>query len=509
MINTVSTVAELSMYLPVPMFGFCVDRFGPRPLAFFASLAFGVGYLLAALTYGSHTHQKLAADKWPFFMMVIAFVGIGLGTSCMYLAAVTTCAKNFAKGKHKGLALAVPIASFGLSGMWQSQVGSHLLFVRNRDGSKGDVDVARYFYFLCGLLLGVGLVGTLLLQLVDEENVIDEAVEQLEQSGLLDDSEFFASRDQGQFYSPLSVAERRSATSQQDTTDSQALAKEELSCKKSWLLNGETRLFLADPTMWWLTGGFFLVSGPGEAFINNLGTIIGTLSPAYLAIESTSPSTHVSIVALASTVARIMTGTLSDMLAPSSIPNQHRQGPDSLASSLASLDPLSSGSHLQSKSARRLTISRMTLLIVFTIVLSVGQLLLASGLIQDHGPTRFWLVSALIGTGYGAIFSLVPIIISCVWGIENFGTNWGIVATAPAGGAAVWGALYAAVYQHSGNGGHLSAPNEGYPHPGRCHGVQCYAPTFWAMVVASWLACLMWLWAWIGPGGWRKRGIIV
>ena len=44
---------------------------------------------------------------------------------------------------------------------------------------------------------------------------------------------------------------------------------------------------------------------------------------------------------------------------------------------------------------------------------------------------------------------------------------------------------------------------------GLCFGMQCYAPTFWAMAVSTWIACGLWLFAWRGPGGWKSRGIVV
>lgn len=244
-----------------------------------------------------------------------------------------------------------------------------------------------------------------------------------------------------------------------------------------------------------------MVTGPGEAFINNLGTVIGTLYPPDMdpSFIPTSPATHVSIVAITSTLARLFTGTLTDLLAPVQEPNPHRRGPNSLVSSFASLQPL--------QPSKRITISRVVFLLAFALLNSLGQVLLASGLIQNHA-SRFWLVSALIGAGYGAVFSLTPIIVSVVWGVENFGTNWGIVATVPAAGAAVWGVVYSAVYQGA-------ATREGYPDRENgeretlCHGVGCYAPTFWAMAVSVWIACGLWIWAWRGPGGWRRRGIAV
>lgn len=123
-VNIVVIAAELTLYLPVSLLGYLCDRVGPAPLSFGSGVLFGVGYLLAAYTYRSgakdvygYTHER----GWPLSVMVLAFVIIGLGTVAMYLSAVTTCAKNFGRGKNRGLALASPIAAFGLSGMWQSE----------------------------------------------------------------------------------------------------------------------------------------------------------------------------------------------------------------------------------------------------------------------------------------------------------------------------------------------------------------------------------------------------
>lgn len=255
-----SIAAELALYLPVSLFGYLCDRVGPGPLSFISAILFGIGYLLAAFTYKSgatdvsgYTHER----GWPLWVMVVAFVIIGLGTTCMYLSAVTTCAKNFGRGKNRGLAMACPIAAFGLSGMWQSQLGEKILYERGPDGKRGDVDVFRYFTFLAITLLAVGFLGTVLLKVVDEDELIDEAVEELERSGLLEDSEFFRRTNGGGVYGSLDSELEGDATEAQLTEE----AKEEEARKKTWLLNEETRRFLKDHTMWWLAGGFFFVSG--------------------------------------------------------------------------------------------------------------------------------------------------------------------------------------------------------------------------------------------------------
>ena len=496
-VNAISITAELAMYLPVPIFGYLCDRYGPGIPSLLSAFLFGSGYILAAFAYksGPPASGLPGEDGWPFWVMVLAYVGIGSGTSCMYLSAVTTCAKNFGRGKHKGLALALPIAAFGLSGMWISQVGSRLLYERRQDGAKGDVDVFRFFLFLACTLLATGILGTFILRIVDEDGMIDKAVEELEQSGLLEDSAFFRHESHEHGYGAIDDSASDSGSRKAHTDEERR--------KKTWLLNEETRLFLSDRTMWLLAGGFFLVTGPGEAFINNLGTIIGTLYPPSMPVDEipTSAATHVSIVAIMSTIARILTGTLSDIFAPTHIPHQHRRGPNSLVSSMASLP----GADGPESIKKRFEISRITFLLFFSLLMSIGQVVLASGVIQGHGE-RFWVVSAAVGAGYGAVFSLTPIIVSVVWGVENFGTNWACVATVPAAGATIWGLLYSAVYQ-----GATQSPDKTIPTVAEnlCYGWECYAPTFWAMAVSVWIAALLWLTAWRGPKGWYRRGAVV
>ncbi len=525
-VNSVSIAAELAMYLPVPIFGYVCDRVGPAPLSLFSGIIFGVGYTLAAFTYNYGSEAVVVPEPGSgedgrlglgFGTMVVAFIFIGMGTTSMYLSAVTTCAKNFGRGKHKGLALAAPIAAFGLSGMWQSQVGSRLLYETLPNGSRGDVDAFKYFLFLAITLLAAGLLGTIGLKVVDESELIGDALEALETSGLLEDSPFFTEADAnrrtyGSFDAHPDSDETASTRRLATAAKAREAAREALEArKKTYLLNEETRIFLRDHTVWLLALGLFLVTGPGEAFINNLGTIIGTLYPPPTSLHApvvgvpTTAATHVSIVAITSTIARLLTGTLTDLLAPI------RRNHENLTASFSSLQL--SRSHPAhdvgplppfplSLIPRR--ISRVAFLLSFAFLLSLGQAVLASGWVQNHGE-RFWIVSGLIGAGYGAVFSIMPIIISVIWGVENFGTNWGVVSMVPALGATVWGVIYSAVYQKAAKQGAQERMVEDI----LCYGTRCYSSTFWMMAVSVWVACVLWLWAWKGPGGWSKRGVAV
>lgn len=500
-VNGLASAASVAMYAPVPLLGYACDRAGPAPLALLAAVMFGGGYAAAAAGY---VHAAAAAagagagadpeggdagarGMW-YAVMVAAFVAIGVGTCSMYMAAVATCAKNFGRGRFRGLAVAGPIAAFGLSGMWLSQVGSRLF----AGDEEGEVDVVRFFVFLAGLLFVMGVVGVFGLKIVDERDLIEEAVEELERSGILDGSALFTPGRTENGYG--GVEERDDPFNEIDGGDAggkRPEEDEEARLKKQWVLNAETTRFLTDHTMWCFALGFFLMIGPGEAFINNMGTVIKTLYPPTIHFDGapTSAATHVSIIGITSTTVRLLTGTLTDLLAPSP-QTQHLQ--------VASTRQILGG--------RGFSVSRVTFLLFFAVVLSLGLAGLASGFMQTHGE-RFWIVSGMVGAGYGAVFSLTPIIITVIWGVENFATNWGIVAMFPALGATFWGLVYSAVYQAGAD--KLNSPGGGEGGDNLCYGVECYAPAFWAMAASVWAACGLVLWAWKGKNGWAQRGIVV
>ena len=80
----------------------------------------------------------------------------------------------------------------------------------------------------------------------------------------------------------------------------------------------------------------------------------------------------------------------------------------------------------------------------------------------------------------------------------------------PAAGATLWGAVYALVYQRGADNTDLNlGPREKDVDDVLCYGTRCYAPTFWAMTVSVWVAMGLWVYAWRGPGGWKKRGVAV
>jgi hypothetical protein len=166
------------------------------------------------------------------------------------------------------------------------------------------------------------------------------------------------------------------------------------------------------------TTGVFFVTGPSEASTNNLGTIYHNplSTPMYRAASKLRSNARLHNSDFTSTIARLITGNaFRPPRAPSRLlpPSRHSK-------------TTAKGSALPSPA--------------YVFLLGLAFSLRASPLISSN-PSLLPLVSALAGTGYGAIFSLTPIIISVVWGVQNFGTDWGVVAAVPAAGATVWGAV--------------------------------------------------------------------
>jgi len=207
-----------------------------------------------------------------------------------------------------------------------------------------------------------------------------------------------------------------------------------------------------------------------------MGTLIQTLrtAPETKSVP-VDPALQVSLIALTSTLARLVAGSVSDYLAPPM--------------------PTTVLPHVP-PTHKRFHCSRMYILFFFSVIMFTGFALVGTGFIYRN-PASFWIVSTSIGAGYGAVFCLAPTVVSVVWGTKNFGTNWGIVTMTPALGAVVYGCLFAVEYD-----GHADAN-------GGCYGWGCARWSFVAMAGSVAFAVLGWAWAWRGVGGWKGRQVVV
>lgn len=136
---------------------------------------------------------------------------------------------------------------------------------------------------------------------------------------------------------------------------------------------------------------FVLVSGPLETFQNNLGLIVKT------GYTNADVASQVTLFSIFSTVSRIAAGGLTDGL---------KWKPPIIALGVIA-------------------------------GLAVVDLLFALDVIP------LGLTSAVSGYGYGSSFTLYPLIVSNVWGVERFATYWGLFILGPAIGTFIFGLVFA------------------------------------------------------------------
>ena len=171
-----------------------------------------------------------------------------MATSALYFSALTTSAKNFVG--HRGLSIAIPIASFGLSSFWEALLAGSPLFARKVHAKGGnmatELDVVRLFKFFATMLGVVGIIGALGLVVIPSHlpKRVEGEEEATEEDALLP----------------------RAEESETSSVISAVSAREELTA--------EHRPFLKDRSTYLFGTALLILLGSGEMFINCVGSIV-------------------------------------------------------------------------------------------------------------------------------------------------------------------------------------------------------------------------------------------
>lgn len=279
-INNISIAASLGMYLPVPILGYIADRKGPGILAIVSIVLFTPAYYISALLSDPSSPEEAASN---YRLLTAAFAFIGTGTSALYFSGVITCARVFSKSP--GLAISTPVAFYGLSSLWQSQVIQRFFFTQD-----GEIKLSQSFkffailYFFTGCISFAGTrIGGVTGGSQETEVVAGEPLEE----GVTTDG-----------------ALKPSTSDEEAELGTIAESFEDMIYKRHETVGQ----FLQDHTAWVLFAAFVLSSGPLEMYLNNIGMILST--------EPKAPtvSTHVSLFSAFSTIARLSMGVVSDFL---------------------------------------------------------------------------------------------------------------------------------------------------------------------------------------------------
>jgi MFS family permease len=428
-INDISIAASLGMYLPVPILGYIADRLGPGILAILSIFLFTPAYYIASVIVST---ESLETSLLNYRLLTTAFVFIGTATSALYFSCVITCARVYSKSP--GLSISAPVAFYGLSSLWQSQLLQWLF----RD-DEGELILSKSFYFFAILYTLTGLLSFASTRVggVIGSVKTQEAKRKARSGGT--DNENDEEEDVGEEVELGTIAE----------------SVGDMIYKRHETVGQ----FLCDHTAWMLFMAFVLSSGPLEMFLNNMGIIIDTIP------HGPPVSTHVSFFSAFSTVARLGVGVVSDFV--------------------------------------KEKVSRPMMLSIVLFLTAIIHFILAAGLFTELDNGRYFFIpSSTNGFSYGSVYTLIPTIIACTWGIENLGTHWGLFIIGPAIGTSGFGVLFAKVYDAASKSisglvenGFVSAVVAR-----TCTGKNCYKLTFLitgiSIFVSGLLISTVWVFAW-------------
>ncbi|WVW81265.1 hypothetical protein I302_103256 [Kwoniella bestiolae CBS 10118] len=466
--QTIVVGGILGVYLCAAPLGALTDKYGPRTGSL-VSACFGViGYQSFSAILRRATPDTPYVHLW----LTAAYFLVGAATVGSYFACLTCASLSFPT--HPTLALSLPLSLIGLSALVLSSFSSLSMF---SEESTTDLDPARFLAFLGILTPSINIFGWIFMKVIPQPELFGEIKlpEDIESRSFQPDEED-EDEDEGD------MGEMSESIGQLLRLDERTpmliggipAAWEEVEMMEQGKDNWTARDLVLDYKGFWAFGLLLaLIIGPGEMVVASIGSIITSLLPptslnpsSLVPNHLTNPistlelnplklrNKHVFLLSLTSTLSRLITGVLADYLAPplTATPNPaHKRDPTEPSHLFIRKRPVR-----LSRSAFA-AISGSTLGLVFA--WSAGYL---TGKGEDLS-----VLSAGTGAMYGAIFTLVPAIVSHHYGPTNFGLAWGMISYFAALGSVVYSYLYA----------YLSVPDSGNPSD-QCYGPHCFRMTF-------------------------------
>ncbi|KAF8318221.1 MFS general substrate transporter [Clavulina sp. PMI_390] len=522
-LNMIAAAGNVGVYSTGPFWGSIADARGPRLLYFLATVLLFIGYSGVKMFYDGvfnlPNETVHSATSFPFLTILVFAYASGAGGNAGLIGSINAVARSFSDAKRSS-AIGLVASGFGLSAFFFSTL-AHSAF--SDDTSA----------FLAVLALGTTLPNVLAFFIVRiippeplgemntklsaayspldtaEDMDMEESTDQLPSTASLAQSPTARRSSRSRMRSSLERYRARSPASSLDLPaefgdvavqdpefhhhNLEDIEEDPTRRASSPTLNNNlvsAAGFAPDPDTisdlvqrgdFWLM--FFVVSlmaGTGLMWINNVGSIAQAL------VAQGQPDTwdrsravklqaaQVSIVSVMNSLGRIAIGLITDVA-------KHRYG------------------------------IRRAFWFIPTAFIFIASQTLAS---YTTSPNYLWLSSALLGTAYGAMFTLAPMIILEWFGISRFSRNWGTVALSPVLGGNLFSIAFGRnLDKHASQEPMtlLSAPITGLVARGGlpdatehlCYdGVACYVDSLHMTIVASVAALAL-----AGVVVWRDRKI--
>ncbi|PIL24136.1 hypothetical protein GSI_13888 [Ganoderma sinense ZZ0214-1] len=433
-LTTIALAGMAGQYPCAAIVGTAIDRYGAWSCSFAAAILYSLGFSLFARDVAQAPPDAVFASDGLFHRLVLYFVMIGLATACSYFSLLFAATKSFPQ--YIGVASGTSMSIFGLSPLFLSLVASKVFTVPGQT-----LDVPRYFTWLAVVAGSIHIVTAVIFRAnkhmmhgtteqakavdADSEAVVHAAEEEpLLAGGNADDSEDSPTNSANVHFMP--VEEPR---------------------------EGSTLDLFRDPYFWILSLWMVLIVGAAEMVVSNLGTIVLSLPPSSPGGNTTTNvSSQVRLLSFFNTISRLIVGPVADALAP-------------VASRLDGVWAFS----------RKRYTSRVVFMLGTSLLLALTFGWLELGVRTQESV---WPLSVGTGIAYGSTFTILPGILSSIWGLNHLGRNFGYISYAAFVGTTVFSYLYAFIASR-----HV-APGET-----ACGGVKCWQSTFGISIGTSFLAC--------------------
>ncbi|KAI1794508.1 MFS general substrate transporter [Ganoderma leucocontextum] len=431
-LTTIALAGMAGQYPCAAIVGTAIDRYGAWSCSFAAAILYSLGFGLFARDVAQAPADAAFASDGLFHRLVLYFVMIGLATACSYFSLVFAATKSFPQ--YIGIASGTSMSIFGLSPLFLSLVASKLFTVPGHT-----LDIPSFFTWLAVVTGSIHFVTAAIFRA--NQNIYSAG----EQAKL-------ASLDSG---SATRVPEEEPLLRGDDAGDSNDAPRDPATVHIVPVEEpheGSTLQLFQDRYFWVLSFWMVLVVGAAEMVVSNLGTIVLSLPSSAGGNTTANVASQVRLLSLFNTVSRLLVGPLADALAP-------------VAARLDGVWAFSRKRHT----------SRVAFMLGTSLLLALTFAWLTLGVRTQESV---WPLSVGTGIAYGSTFTILPGILSSIWGLNNLGRNFGYISYAAFVGTTVFSYLYAFIASR-----HVA------PGQAACDGVKCWQSTFGIGIGTSLLAC--------------------